>query len=50
LPLLFYLKLFSKEIVGFERAGIYALLAISTILSIVGTVFSFLPRSMLGVE
>lgn len=50
LPLLFYLKLFSKDIVGVERAGIYVLLALSTVLSIVGTVFSFLPRSMLGVE
>lgn len=50
LPLLFYLKLFSGQIKGFERAYIYALLAMSIVLSAVGTVFSFLPRSMLGQE
>lgn len=47
LPLMFYLKLFGPEINGLERTYIYILLAISISLSVVGTVFSFLPRSLL---
>lgn len=46
LPLCFYLKLFSRDIPRLERASIYVMLAISITLSIIGTVFSFLPRSV----
>lgn len=47
LPLCFYLKLFRREITGFERTSIYGLLTISITLSVIGTVFSFLPRPLL---
>lgn len=48
LPLSFYLKLFRGEIAWLERAYIFVLLALSISISIVGTVFSLLPRSSLG--
>lgn len=50
LPLMFYLKLFGPEIAPLERMCIYGLLGISVTLSVVGTVFSFLPRSLLESE
>lgn len=48
LPLSFYLKLFRGEIAWLERTYIYVLLATSITVSIIGTVFSLLPRSALG--
>ncbi|OLN81661.1 Vacuolar amino acid transporter 1 [Colletotrichum chlorophyti] len=50
LPLAFYVKLFSKEITPRERLLCYVLMVISTILSVVGTVWAFLPKSLIGAE
>ncbi|EFQ28649.1 transmembrane amino acid transporter [Colletotrichum graminicola M1.001] len=50
LPLAFYVKLFSKEISSQERLLCYVLMTISTILSVVGTVWAFLPKSLIGAE
>lgn len=48
LPLLFYLKIFGKEISMRERLLDYFLITVCSILAIVGTVFAFLPKSMIG--
>ncbi|KAL2289651.1 hypothetical protein FJTKL_01891 [Diaporthe vaccinii] len=45
LPLLFYLRLFGRAISQLNRVFIYIMLALSIILSIIGTTFSFLPQS-----
>ncbi|KAK1454594.1 transmembrane amino acid transporter [Colletotrichum paranaense] len=50
LPLAFYVKLFSKEISPQEKLLCYVLMTISTILSVVGTVWAFLPKSLIGAE
>lgn len=50
LPLLFYLKIFGKEISAKERLLDYVLIVICSILATVGTVFAFLPKSMIGAE
>jgi hypothetical protein len=50
LPLAFYLKLFSKEISTREKVLDYFLITISSILSIVGTVWAFLPKTLIGAE
>jgi len=48
LPLLFYLKIFGKEISPRERLLDYFLIAICSVLAVVGTVFAFLPKAMIG--
>ncbi|KAF9871609.1 transmembrane amino acid transporter [Colletotrichum karsti] len=50
LPLAFYVKLFDKEITPRERLLCYVLMLISTALSVVGTVWAFLPKSLIGAE
>ncbi|KUJ11764.1 transmembrane amino acid transporter [Mollisia scopiformis] len=50
LPLMFYLKIFGKEVSVRERIFCYFLIAISSVLAIVGTVWAFLPKSMIGAE
>ncbi|EQB46040.1 transmembrane amino acid transporter [Colletotrichum gloeosporioides Cg-14] len=50
LPLAFYVKLFDKEISARERLLCYVLMTISTVLSVVGTVWAFLPKSLIGAE
>jgi vesicular inhibitory amino acid transporter len=50
LPLLFYLKLFGKEISTRERILDYFLIAVSSVLATIGTVWAFLPKSMIGAE
>ena len=47
LPLCFYLKLFGHEMTYWEKALQYTVLTVSLILSIVGTVWAFLPREMI---
>ncbi|KAL2754672.1 hypothetical protein ACRALDRAFT_1076284 [Sodiomyces alcalophilus JCM 7366] len=49
LPVAFYLKLFSREISTREKLLCYVIMVISTILSAVGTVWAFLPKSVIGV-
>jgi vesicular inhibitory amino acid transporter len=50
MPLAFYLKLFENEISTKERMFAYFLMAISTVLSIVGTIWAFLPKSLIGAD
>jgi solute carrier family 32 (vesicular inhibitory amino acid transporter) len=50
LPLLFHLKLFGKHIGRPERLLNYFLIVICSIFAVVGTVFAFLPQSMIGAE
>jgi vesicular inhibitory amino acid transporter len=50
LPLMFHLKIFGKEIGRGERLLNYFLIAFSSILAVVGTVFAFLPKSLIGAE
>ncbi|KAL1867644.1 hypothetical protein VTK73DRAFT_4067 [Phialemonium thermophilum] len=50
LPLAFYLKLFNAEITAKERTIASAIMVISTILSVVGTVWAFLPKRLIGAE
>jgi solute carrier family 32 (vesicular inhibitory amino acid transporter) len=50
LPLLFHLKLFGKKIGRPERMLNYFLIVVCSILAAVGTVFAFLPKSMIGAK
>jgi solute carrier family 32 (vesicular inhibitory amino acid transporter) len=50
LPLAFYLKLFKSEITSKERLFATAVMAISMTMSAVGTVWAFLPKSLIGAE
>jgi solute carrier family 32 (vesicular inhibitory amino acid transporter) len=50
LPLAFYLKLFGGEIATKERIIVWTVMAISFFLSVVGTVWAFLPKSLIGAE
>ena len=50
LPLAFYLKLFGKEISAREKAFDYFLIIVCSILSLVGTVWAFLPKSLIGAD
>ncbi|OTB07170.1 hypothetical protein M426DRAFT_84844 [Hypoxylon sp. CI-4A] len=48
LPLAFYLKLFGHEIALRERIFTWTVMLISLALSIVGTVWAFLPKDLIG--
>jgi vesicular inhibitory amino acid transporter len=50
LPLAFYLKLFKEEITPREKLLATTLMSISFILSVIGTVWAFLPKSLIGAE
>jgi vesicular inhibitory amino acid transporter len=50
LPLMFYLKIFGKEVSMRERMLDYFLIAVCSVLAFVGTVFAFLPKSLIGAE
>jgi vesicular inhibitory amino acid transporter len=50
LPLMFYLKLFGKEISTRERLLAYFLIIVCSTLALVGTIFAFLPKSLIGAE
>ncbi|KAI0180281.1 transmembrane amino acid transporter protein-domain-containing protein [Hypoxylon sp. FL1284] len=50
LPLAFYLKLFGHEITVRERIFMWTVMLISLTISIVGTVWAFLPKSLIGAE
>ena len=50
LPLAFYLKLFKEEITPREKLVATTVMTISFILSVIGTVWSFLPKSLIGAE
>ena len=48
LPLAFYLKLFGHELSLEERVFDWFLIAVCSIMAVVGTVWAFLPKSMIG--
>lgn len=48
LPLMFYLKIFGKEVSVKEKVLDYFLIVVCSILATVGTVWAFLPKSMIG--
>ncbi|SPN98326.1 related to amino acid transport protein [Cephalotrichum gorgonifer] len=50
LPLAFYLRLFRTEISTQERLLAYFLIVVSSILSITGTIWAFLPKSLIGAD
>jgi len=50
LPILFYLKIFGKDVSTSERILDYFLIVVCSILAALGTVFAFLPKSLIGAE
>ncbi|KAK4186855.1 transmembrane amino acid transporter protein-domain-containing protein [Podospora australis] len=50
LPLAFYLKLFAHEISAREKLFATSVMILSSILSLIGTVWAFLPKSLIGAE
>ncbi|KAF7957419.1 hypothetical protein EAE96_003004 [Botrytis aclada] len=50
LPLLFYVKMFGKEISKRELILDYCLIAISSVMAVVGTVWAFLPKELIHAE
>lgn len=48
LPLAFYLKMFSHEISRKERILDWVLIITCSVMAVVGTVWVFLPKEMLG--
>lgn len=50
LPLLFYVKMFKNEISRRELILDYILIAISSLMAIVGTIWAFLPKELIHAE
>lgn len=50
LPLMFYLKIFGKEVSMREKMLDYFLIVVCSILAVIGTVFAFLPKEMIGAK
>jgi len=50
LPCMFHLKIFGKEIGIHERLLNYLLIVVCSIMALVGTIFAFLPKSMIGAD
>ena len=50
LPISFYLKLYWKDISPRERVFLWTLLVLFSILGAVGTIWTFLPKSVIGIE
>ncbi|KAI0195085.1 transmembrane amino acid transporter [Xylaria flabelliformis] len=50
LPIAFYLKLFGREIATGERILCWSVMLLSFIISVVGTVWAFLPKKLIGAE
>jgi vesicular inhibitory amino acid transporter len=48
LPLCFYLKLYSKDIAKLERVASWILLIIFSVFGLVGTIWTFLPKHLVG--
>lgn len=48
LPLAFYLKIFGREIGWKERVMAWLLMGVSAVLALVGTVWVFLPKKLIG--
>lgn len=50
LPVAFYLKIFGAQIKRVERMCLFALMGVCSIMAMTGTVFAFLPKSLIGAE
>jgi solute carrier family 32 (vesicular inhibitory amino acid transporter) len=50
LPVLFYLRIFGPQVSLKERLLDYFLIAVCSILAVLGTVWAFLPKSWVGAE
>ena len=50
LPVSFYLKIFGKEIEVRERIWCWFLITVCSIMAVTGTVFAFLPKSLIGAD
>ncbi|KAG9249196.1 transmembrane amino acid transporter protein-domain-containing protein [Calycina marina] len=50
LPLAFYLKIFGKEVSMREKILDWFLIVVCSILAVIGTIFAFLPKSLIGAE
>ncbi|RYP70817.1 hypothetical protein DL771_005192 [Monosporascus sp. 5C6A] len=50
LPLAFYLKLFGHEMAARERVFTWCVMLLSMTVSVVGTVWAFLPKRLIGAE
>ncbi|RWA14284.1 hypothetical protein EKO27_g821 [Xylaria grammica] len=50
LPLAFYLRLFSREITSRERVLCWFVMMLSLVTSVIGTVWAFLPKRLIGAE
>lgn len=48
LPLAFYLKIFRREIGWKERVTAWLLMGFSAVISLIGTVWVFLPKKLIG--
>ena len=48
LPLSFYLRIFGEEISGGEKILDWILIVVSSIMALVGTVWVFLPKDLIG--
>ncbi|KAK1236840.1 hypothetical protein MKX07_005959 [Trichoderma sp. CBMAI-0711] len=49
LPIAFYLKLYAKDVEPRERFVLWCLLVVFSVLGLVGTVWTFLPKDLIGV-
>lgn len=50
LPIAFTLKLFPNGFSRQEKAVMWCTMTVSTVLSVVGTVWAFLPKSIIGAK
>ena len=50
LPLLFYLKIFGREVQMREKLLDWFLIAVCSVLAVVGTIWAFLPKKIIGAE
>lgn len=50
MPLLFHVRIFSKDLSKKELYANYAMIVLSCILALIGTVWAFIPKTVLGVE
>ena len=48
LPLMFYLKIFGKEVSIREKLLDWFLIAVCSVMAVVGTIWAFLPKSLIG--
>lgn len=48
LPISFYLKLYWKDITGREKGLLFALLCVFSIFGVLGTIWTFIPKHLLG--